>query len=161
MQVKTKKYQLDKKEYISLGMKRVMKKWWWAFLIPAVMILVGAFLPEGWSLGVIITAVVITILYVLFWGIQFSGAPHLEQMKPMFQKMAYQIDSKQLTMLVGPNQGMMIPWAQIERIEFLPDAFVLYIGVAQIIHLPHSIFTNQHGLKFTESILKREAEKRK
>ena len=93
MIIKTKKYALDQKTYISLAMRQWLRdNWKWGF-VPLGLIILNVILnltnayPNYWLYIVI---VLLTILYVLFWGIQFTGVTQSEQFKPMFQKYVYE-----------------------------------------------------------------------
>ena len=152
MIVKTKKYGLDPKVYKSIALKSVLADLWWVFLIPITMGVVGILF--GW-LWMPITAVVLTILYVAFWWIQFTGIANLEQYKMLFEKLSYEITSKNILMKLNPKQGMPIEWDQVKSAKVAEDYFLLKISRAQFIHLPHKVFNNQNDIKFLESVLKR------
>lgn len=79
----------------------------------------------------------------------------MEQNKVIFEKLAYEIDSRQIMMKVNTKQGMPIQWNMIKKAEMPKDAFVLYLSKAQFIHLPHKIFNSENERKFLETILKR------
>jgi hypothetical protein len=79
----------------------------------------------------------------------------MEQNKPIFQKMAYEIDSRQILMKINAREGMPVQWNMIQRVELTKDAFVLYLSKAQFIHLPYRIFNSDNDKKFLEAILKR------
>ena len=79
----------------------------------------------------------------------------MEQNKPIFQKMAYEIDSRQILMKVNAKEGMPVQWNMIKRVAITKDAFVLYLSKAQFIHLPFRIFNSDNDKKFLEAILKR------
>lgn len=79
----------------------------------------------------------------------------MEQNKVMFDKLAYEIDSRQVMMKINSKQGMPINWSMIKRAEITKDAFVLVMSKAQFIHLPFKIFNTENERKFVETILKR------
>jgi hypothetical protein len=79
----------------------------------------------------------------------------MEQNKPIFQKMAYEIDSRQILMKINAKEGMPVQWNMIKRVTITKDAFVLYLSKAQFIHLPFRIFNSDNDKKFLEAILKR------
>lgn len=152
MIVKTKKYQLDSKTYIKLGLTNILKEQWWVALI-ALAIACGYFwIPSWWWISM---AVVAYALYWLFWVIQFAGVSQMEQNKAIFEKMSYEIDSRQILMKLNANQGMPIKWDMIKKAEVTKDAFVLTMSKAQFIHLPFKIFNTENEKKFVEAILKR------
>jgi len=152
MIVKTKKYQLTTGKYIKLGLKNILKEQWWVILI-ALAICSGAFfLPSVWW---IIGAVIGLILYILFWVIQFAGVPHLEQGKMFFERLSYEIDSRQILIKLNPKQGMPLKWDMIKNAYKTKDAIVLVMSKVQFIYLPNKIFKTENEMKFVETILKR------
>ncbi|SDA97128.1 YcxB-like protein [Algoriphagus alkaliphilus] len=152
MIIKTKKYQLPTGTYIKMGLKSILMQQWWVILI-ALSICFGYLWIASiwWFIGSLIAYG----LYVLFWTIQFAGVTQMEQNKPIFQKMAYEIDSRQILMKINAREGMPIQWNMIKRVEITKDAFVLYLSKAQFIHLPFRIFNTENEKKFLETILKR------
>ncbi|MFN6945669.1 MAG: YcxB family protein [Cytophagaceae bacterium] len=153
MIIKTKKYQLPKKTYVKLALVNVFKSQWWAFLIPVALIIAGIFLPGTW--WYISGAVTLVVLYVLFWLIQFAGVTQLEQSKIMFERLSYEIDSRQVLIKLNAKQGSPIQWNMIKTAEKGKDHFLLSISKGQIIYLPFKIFNSENEIKFMESILKR------
>ena len=157
MIIKTKKYQLDNKTYRKIAMANVLKSQWW--------------LPVSIFAGIIVLNLLLNLVYTntwiyyfapislgvyyLFWLIQFSGAPHLEQMKPMFQKLSYEISAKDILMKISAKQGMQMKWEMIKSVEKRKDAYILYFTKAQFIHWPFKIFNSDNDVKRTEVLLKR------
>jgi hypothetical protein len=152
MIVKTKKYQLESKTYIKLGLTNILKEQWWVALI-ALAIACGYFWIASWWW--ISMAILAYLLYWLFWLIQFAGVSQMEQNKAIFEKMSYEIDSRQILMKLNATQGMPIKWDMIKKAEVTKDAFVLTMSKAQFIHLPFKIFNTENEKKFVEAILKR------
>lgn len=152
MIIKTKKYGLDPKVYKSIALKSVLLDLWWVFLVPVA--LANVFWIDN-SIWYPISAIILAVLYVAFWWIQFTGIANLEQYKMLFEKLSYEITSKQIIMKLNPKQGMPIDWASIKSAVVEKDAFVLRISRAQFVYLPFKIFNNNNDVKFVESILKR------
>ncbi|MCE7059616.1 MULTISPECIES: YcxB family protein [Dyadobacter] len=155
--VRTKRYALPTKKYISLAMRYFFKtqiKW---ALLPIALILVNAVLnltdvyPNYW---IYITVFVGVILYVLFWLIQFTGITQLAQYKPMFEKFQYEIDNRQILMKLNQKEGSVMKWEQIMDAYKDKDAYVLVISKGQFLYLPFSIFTSEHDIKVFERIMK-------
>lgn len=152
MIVKTKKIQLEKKFYIKRSLINIFKEQWWAFLIPLA-VMSGAFFVFSWwwiSIGILLL-----VLYVAFWVIQFTGVTVLEQNKVMFEKLFYEIDSRQILMKINAQQGMQLKWNQIIKAEKEKDAYYLYLNKAQFLYLPFKSFNNEAESKFFESLLKK------
>jgi hypothetical protein len=153
MIAKTKKYQLPKNTYIKLALVQLLKQQWYLFLIPIAVIAASFFLPgTGWYIG---GALLIAALYILFWLIQFAGVTQLEQNKVMFEKLSYEIDSRQVLIKLNTKQGSPIQWSMIKSAYKGKDYFMLNISKAQFIHLPFKIFNSENDIKFVESVLKR------
>jgi hypothetical protein len=79
----------------------------------------------------------------------------LEQNKVMFEKMNYEIDSRQLLMKINTKQGMPLTWDMVKKVSVGKNRYVLVISKAQLIELPKRIFNSDNEIKFFESILKR------
>ena len=152
MIVKTKKYKLETGTYIKIGLLNILKEQWWVFLIYMAICAMYFVIPSWWW---IIGATIALVLYVLFWVIQFAGIPQLEQNKILFEKLGYEIDSRQILVKVSSKQGMPITWDMVKRASDNKNDFVLVVSKAQLIHLPFRIFNNENQIKFVETILKR------
>ncbi len=152
MIVKTKKYKLETGTYIKLGLQNIIKEQWWVSLIYLAICAMYFVIPSYWW---IIGGSIALVLYILFWVIQFAGIPQLEQNKVLFEKLGYEIDSRQIMVKVSSKQGMPITWDMIKRAVITKNHFVLVVSKAQLIHLPFRIFNNDNQIKFVETILKR------
>ena len=159
MIAKTRKYELDKKMYRRICLSNAMKQRWWIPVaifvgVIALNLLLNLVYRNTW---VYILAPLSAFLYYAFWWVQFTGAPHLPQMKDWFKKYMYEISSQHILMKEKETsqQGMQIKWDVIKSAEKQKEGFILFISVAQFIYLPFKIFQNDTELKFTESILRR------
>ncbi len=152
MIVKTKNYKLDKKTYIRLALRNVLKRQGWIAAAAAFVICLGyIWIPSIWWF---IGAVIGLGLYWLFWYVQFYGVTQLEQGKMLFEKFSYEITSQQIVMKINAREGMPLKWDQITRAEAGKDDFTLFVNKAQLIHLPYKIFNTDNERKFLASILK-------
>lgn len=152
MIVKTKKYQLPTGTYIKLGLKNILKEQWWVGLIALAICLGYFWIPSWWWISM---AVLAYALYWLFWVIQFAGVTQMEQNKIMFNKMAYEIDSRQILMKVNAREGMPIKWEMIKKAAVTKEAFLFIMSKAQFIYLPFKSFNSENEIRFVETILKR------
>jgi hypothetical protein len=151
MIVKTRNYRLEKKAYIRMALKNILRKQWWVGLIVVTICLLYFLVPSiWWFIGAFVGAG----LYLLFWWIQFYGVTQLEQGKMLFERFSYEITSQQIVMKINPREGMPMKWDQIKSAEMTKDAFVLFVNKAQLIHLPFKIFNTDNERKFVNSILK-------
>ncbi len=151
MIVKTRNYRLEKKDYIKMALKAILKKQWWVSLI-VVAICLCYFLVASiwWFIGAVLGAG----LYLLFWWIQFYGVTQLDQGKMLFERFSYEINSQQIVMKLNAREGMPMKWDQIKSAQVGKDHFLLFVNKAQLIHLPFKIFNTDNERKFVISILR-------
>ncbi len=154
MIVKTKNYKLEKKIYINLALKNILKKQGWIAVAGAVAICLCYFIPGVASVWWFIAAFIGLALYVLFWWIQFYGVTQLEQGQALFEKFSYEISSQQILMKKNPREGMPLKWDQIERAQVGPDYYALWVNKAQLIYWPYRIFNTDNERKFVGNVLK-------
>jgi hypothetical protein len=79
----------------------------------------------------------------------------LEQNKVLFEKLSYEIDSRQILIKLNAKQGMPLTWDKILKAYKTKDAYLLVLSKAQFIHLPFRIFNSENELKFMDTILRR------
>src|SRR5688500_32297 len=151
MLVKTRNYRMEKKDYIRLAFKNVLRQQWWVGLIVVAICLGFIWVQSIWWF---IAAALGAGLYLLFWWIQFYGVTQLDQGKMLFEKFSYEISSQQIIMKINPREGMPLKWDQIKRAAIGKDYFVLFVNKAQLIHLPFRIFNTENERKFLSSILR-------
>ncbi len=152
MIVKTKNYKLEKKTYINLAFKNILKQQgWMAGLAALAICLFYLWIPSIWWF---IAAVIGLGLYLLFWWIQFYGVTQLEQGKMLFERFSYEISSQQILMKLNPREGMPLKWDQIKKASIGKDYFLLTVNKAQVIHWPFRIFNTENERKFVISVLK-------
>ena len=154
MIVKTRNYKLEKKIYIQLALKKVLRKQGWIAALVAFVLCLGYAIPGAQTIWWFIGALIGLGLYLLFWWIQFYGVTQLEQGKMLFEKFSYEISSQQILMKINPREGMPMKWDQIKSAEIGKDFYVLYVNKAQLIYLPFKIFNTENERKFVASILK-------
>ncbi|MFZ6000807.1 MAG: YcxB family protein [Bacteroidota bacterium] len=151
MIVKTRNYRLEKKDYIKMALRNVLKQQWWVSLIVLAICLCYFWVASIWWF---IAAFIGAGLYLLFWWIQFYGVTQLEQGKMLFERFSYEISSQQIVMKINAREGMPIKWDQIKAAQIGKDYFLLTINKAQLIHLPFKIFNTDNERKFVTSVLK-------
>jgi hypothetical protein len=154
MIVRTKNYKLEKKTYINIALKSILRKQGWIALAVAFALCLCYFIPGVASIWWFIGAIIGLGLYVLFWWIQFYGVTQLEQGKMLFEKFSYEISSQQILMKINPREGMPMKWDQIKSVAIGTDHMVLFVNKAQIIYWPFRIFNTENERKFVLSILK-------
>eukprot|EP01132_Coremiostelium_polycephalum_P000185 gene185-246_t len=152
MIVRTKKYQLPIRTYMLLAFKNIMREQWWVFLIALGLIGISIFFKTLW-LGILTN--IGLIIYFLFWLIQFYGVTQLTENKIIFDRLGYEVTSKQIVMQIDTKHGMPILWEQVKRVRQGKDYFLLVVSKAHLIHLPYKIFHSKNEVKFLETTLKR------
>jgi hypothetical protein len=151
MMVKTKNYRMEKKDYIRLAFKNVLRQQWWVGLIVVAICLGFVWVQSIWWF---IAAAIGAGLYLLFWWLQFYGVTQLDQGKMLFERYHYEINSQQILMKLNAREGMPIKWDQIKSAQVGKDHFLLFLNKAQLIHWPFKIFNTENEKKFVQSILK-------
>ncbi|MFZ5972222.1 MAG: YcxB family protein [Bacteroidota bacterium] len=151
MIVKTRNYRLEKKDYIKMALRNVLKQQWWVSLIVVAICLGYLWIASFWWF---IAAFLGAGLYLLFWWIQFYGVTQLEQGKMLFERFSYEISSQQIVMKINAREGMPLKWDQIKSAQVGKDYFLLTVNKAQLIHLPFKIFNTDNERKFVASVLK-------
>jgi hypothetical protein len=154
MIVRTKNYRLEKKIYISLALKNVLKQQGWMAAVGALVLSLCYFIPGASSFWWFVAAGLGVGLYILFWWIQFYGVTQLDQGKMLFEKFSYEISSQQILMKISAREGMPLKWDQISKAAIGKDYFVLFVNKAQMIHWPFKIFNTDNERKFVTSVLK-------
>src|SRR6478752_292159 len=141
MIIKTKKVQLEKKKYIKLALINFMlqRKHLYYSLIPIAICAISIFIFSWWW---IVVGLLIAILYVAFWAIQFTGVTVMEQNKPLFEKLMYEIDSRQILMKINEKQGMPIKWEMVKKVVEYKEHYLLFVDKAQFVYLPIKSFNS-------------------
>jgi hypothetical protein len=160
MNVTTKKFALDKKDYIKIAFRRHLKTDWKWLLIPAGVFILGLILHFTGvykNIWIPIISVVGAGLYLLFWYAQFYAATQMDQSKQMFEKFIYEIDSRFITVREKANsrEGGIVKWETFKSAEKINDAYLLIIGKGQFLHFPFKVFNSEHDIKLFDTILKR------
>lgn len=173
--IRTKKYQLDKDMFTKVALGKVWRKEWWYAMIPFVLLMLPAVFDFSWWW--VAAAVIVTILFIALRSAQIVGVTRVEQGNVLFEKLTYDIDSRQILMKRNEREGMTMTWDMIERAERTDDAYLLWLQAptaAQLpggwkgwvartfqapvfIHLPYRIFVGTNDVKLMESLLRRKS----
>ena len=174
--IRTKKTQLTAERYTEIALKRLWKKQWWVLVALAGFGLVLALIwPSWWVLGIVL---LLALLHVLFWGVQVTGVTKLEQTKILFERVFYEITPQRFLLKKNDREGAELKWEMFERVERLPDAYLLtftskpppgappatrlqkslaWLGASelQFMVLPFDIFQKPSDLKMMDATLRR------
>lgn len=152
MIVRTKKYKMPYSLYVTLGMKNVLYIQWWIFPLVALFAMGTLWLKTIWFA---LLALLFLLGYFVFWLVQFYGLTQLEENRPMFERITYEIASNQLVVHVTPRQGMAIPWNQIQKAYKTKRYFLLRVSKFQFFYIPFKIFNAENEIKFVTAVLQR------
>lgn len=152
MIVKTKKYKMPSTLYVRLGIQNVLRMQWWIFPL-LVLFMSGTFFIK--TIWFIVGGFIFLILYILFWAIQFYGLTQLEENRPMFERVAYEINSQYLVLQVNSKQAMSIPWMEITKTYKKKEYFLLVLSKVQFFYVPFKIFNGDNEIKFFTTVLQR------
>lgn len=173
--IRTKKHQLDSNIYTRVAMAKVWRKEWWYALIPfALGVLPALIWPSWWWLA---SGLVLTILYVLLRSSQITAVTQVEQTKPLFERMFYSIDQRQIGLIQNEKEGrgMGVNWDMIGEVKREPDAYLLWFRNQEVpaeiigwrawvartfetpmfLQVPFKIFNSPNDQKLFESLLRR------
>lgn len=171
--IRTKKYQLDTNTYTRMALGQVARREWWYALIPLALGLAPALIWPSWWW--VVLAVVLVVLFVLLRAAQITSVTQMEQSKPLFERMNYEIDQRQILLRLNEKQGMNLTWDMIGQARRDPDAYLLFLkqgeapadltgwrrwiartfDVPVFLHLPLRIFNSPNDLKLFDSMLRR------
>ena len=152
MIVRTKKFQMEKGQYIRKGFYNLLSEQWWVILIYLLLCSMNFYIPSIWWIVGSSTAL---ILYVLFWLMQFYGVTQVEQSSYMFERLSYEISSNQIMMKINNKQGMPIKWDTVKKVKIQKDCFLFKLNIVQFIIFPYKVFNNENEIRFIKSILNR------
>lgn len=171
--IRTKKYQLEKNVFTGIALGKVWRKDWWMALIPLVLFLLPAVFSFSWWW--VVGAVLVTLIFVLLRSAQVMGVTQVEQGNPLFEKLSYEIDSRQIVLKRNEREGMALTWDMIGSVERKGQAYLFWLKPptdAQLpggwkgwvaktfqapvfVMLPYRIFNNPTDIKLLESMLRR------
>lgn len=152
MIVKTKKYKMPSSLYVKLGVQNILRAQWWIFPLMALCMSGTFFIKTIWF---ILGTVILFICYLLFWMVQFYGLTQLEENRPMFERITYEINSQQLIMQLNPKNGMSIPWTEVTKAYKKKEHFLLILSKVQFFYIPFKIFNGDNEIKFFTTVLQR------
>ena len=154
MKVITKRYELEKKKYISIATLSLVKKEW-LYGVPCAALIIASFIFTSWFWTLFLVGLIVPVLYIGFWMIQFAGFTQHEMGKMFFYKMSYEIDGRQFLMKVDAKHGMPIEWKNFKKVFKSRKGYILAMNKANFIYLPFSIFKKENDLKLMDTILNR------
>ncbi|RIJ37884.1 hypothetical protein D1627_10715 [Pontibacter oryzae] len=175
MAIRTKKYQLDKNVYTRMALVQVWRKDWWYALIPLVLLLLPAAFSFSWWW--VAFAIIVTLLFVLLRSAQVLSVTQVEQGSPLFEKLTYEVDQRQLILKRNEREGMTLSWDMIQKAQKTEDSYMLWLQpptdaqlpggwkgwlartfqVPVFINMPFRIFNSPTDIKRFESILQRKS----
>ena len=175
MAIRTKKHQLDTNTYTRIAMGRVWRREWWYALIPFAVGLLPAIIWHSWWW--LALSVGLTLLYVLFRSAQVTGVTQVEQSKPLFEKMAYEFDNKQIVLRRNEKEGMRLTWDMIGEVKRESAGYLMLLKSPELpaevkgfkrwmartfdapifVEVPDRIFNSGNDQKLFEAMLRRKS----
>ena len=152
MIIRTKKFQMNKSEYIKKGFYNLILEQWWVLIIYLALCGIYYVSPSIWW---IVGASIALFIYLIFWLIQFFGVTQVEQSSYMFDRLSYEISSNQIMMKINNKQGMPIKWDTVKKVKIQNDGFLFKLNIVQFIIFPFRLFNNDNEIRFLKSILNR------
>lgn len=152
MIVKTKKYKMSSGLYVKLGIQNILRVQWWLFPLLTLFMGTTFFIKTIWF--VLIGLIGLTC-YLIFWVVQFYGLTQLDANRPMFERVAYEINNQHLMMQINTKQAMPIAWVDIQRAYKKKGYFLLVLSKVQFFYLPFKIFHGDNEIKFFTTVLQR------
>lgn len=169
----TKKTQFDTNAYTRLAMAEVWRKDWVYALVPFAIGLLPAIVWHSWWW--LALSAVLTLLFVLLRSAQVTGVTQMEQSKPLFERMSFEMDQKQLLLRVSKEKAMQLTWDMISKVRRDGDAYLLHLkpgappegtapwrlwlartfDVPVFLHLPQRVFNSDNDRKLFEALLRR------
>ncbi|OWP64588.1 hypothetical protein CDA63_02185 [Hymenobacter amundsenii] len=175
MAIRTKKHKLDTNVYTRLALGRVWRREWWYALIPFAVGLLPAIIWHSWWW--LALAFGLTLLYVLFRSAQITGVTQVEQTKPLFEKMAYEFDNKQIVLRRNEKEGMRLTWDMIGDVKREANGYLLALKTPELpadltgfkrwmartfdtpifVQVPDRIFNSANDQKLFDAMLRRKS----
>ena len=152
MIIRTKKNKLSTSRYIKTCYWEIMRSKWW--ILSLFVIAIGALFytnHPNWA----IAGIVLLLLFLGFYFLQLYAVTMVPNNKLFFERVSYQISSKQIIFQLTSKQGMPIMWDQIKFVRKKKKSFILFLSVVQCIYLPYKVFNTPQEIKFLKMLLKR------
>ena len=157
---KTKKYQVQLKDYMREGLKLAFTTFWYAFLVPVVIVGLAIIWPKA-TTWLVVTAIVLTVLWVGFWVLQFYALKILPQGKEYFERQWLEFFDKGMAIRrhanEKPEEMRGLTFDMISRAKLTSKALMFFMGASKVsfFYIPLEAFASQHDFKTVENLLKR------
>ncbi|MEM9569406.1 MAG: YcxB family protein [Bacteroidota bacterium] len=152
MIIRTKKYKLATSRYIKTCYWEIMRSKWWVLSLFTIVIGTLFYTNHAyWATFVI----VLLLLFLAFYFFQLYAVTVMPNNKLFFERLSYQISSKQIMVQITSKQGMPIMWDQIKFVRKKKSCFILFLSTAQFLYWPYRIFNTLQEIKFLKMLLKR------
>lgn len=136
--IKTKKFQLTKKEYFSFIIRILLKKRWWLYAFMLFLSFIISFKDEKDSTDVFMIA--FGFLYPAITFFQYWRFANSTENKNFFREMQHEIFTDKIISTVGEISESTIDLKSFIKVFELNDLFLLYLSKGQCIYFPKRIF---------------------
>ena len=139
--IKTKKFNLTKKEYFSFLIRILLKRRWWLFALIYVMTFMILFKDEKDSSDDFF--IVFGVLYPLIILLQYWRLAYSKENKIIFKERQYEIFSDRIIAYMGEISEGTIDNQNFIKVFELKDLYLLYISKGQCFYFPKRIFESK------------------
>lgn len=139
--IKTKKFQLTKKEYFSFIIRILLKRRWWLYAF--MLFLSVAILCKDNKDSSDIFVIVFGFLYPLITIFQYWRFANSKDNKIIFYERQHEIFSDRIISGMGEISNSTIPMQNFIKVFELKDLYLLYISKGQCFYFPKRIFETQ------------------
>ena len=139
--IKTKKFQLTRKEYFSFIIRVLLKKRWWLFAFMWFLTIAILFKDEKDSSDTFL--IVFSILYPLVILFQYWRFANSKENRSFFAEMQHEVFTDKIISQVGETSQSTIAIQNFIKVLELKDLYLLYVSKSQCIYFPKRVFESQ------------------
>jgi uncharacterized membrane protein YqjE len=136
--IKTKKFQVTKKEYLSIIFRVLLKKKWWLFALMWLLAIVFMLDEEKDTFKVFI--IIFAFLFPLITFFEYWLFAKSKQNKLIFTERQHEIYSNRIVSHLGGISESTIAMENFIKTFELKDVYLLYISKNQSIYFPKRVF---------------------
>lgn len=136
--IKTKKFQLTKKEYFSFIIRILLKKRWWLYAFMLLLSVAILFTDNKDSSDIFV--IVFGFIYPLLTLFQYWRFANSKENKIIFKERQHEIFTDKIVSLFGEVSESTIAVENFIKTFELKDVYLLYISKGQSVFFPKRIF---------------------
>jgi hypothetical protein len=140
----TEKFDLTKKEYLSVILKMLVKRNWWKFLICWIIAIFISFDEE--KSGLILFCSFFLYSYPLIMMFEYWRFSNSKDNRKLFGERYYEISIEQINAYLANGSNSSIKFEQFVKTFELKDYYFLYVSKSQSLYFPKRIFKSTEDL---------------